>query len=618
MTTDRSIAKPTFELAALDKAFADFICRLARRRDPGLWLGAAFASAAAGSGSVCAELGSLAGEIADTAATAAGLGGDRASCLLDGAQWGRELAQYDVVTSPGGFAPLVLDAGNRLYLHRYWGYEQGLGDRLLAMASTCRDDVDDKRLRDELEVLFPSSPGSAEPDWQRLAAFVAVRRSLAVIAGGPGTGKTTTVVKMLALLLALLQEKELHIAMAAPTGKAAARLMEAVARAMESLSLPESTKSAIPREAYTLHRLLGYLPGSVSFRHTAENPLPFDVVVVDESSMVDLPLMAKLVAAIKPGSRLVLLGDRDQLASVEPGAVLGDICHPDRQNSFSPALHDAYAAISGISLPDYPAGSVPSLSDSIVTLKKSHRFTETSGIAAVSRLVNEGRGEEALELMKSGAAPDIIWRELPSPDELPSQLGTVVAQGYGDFLLADDAAQCLDRFGRFRILSPVRQGVFGVQQVNLITERALGLKSPRSGGPDWYSHRPVLISRNDYQLGLANGDIGITIDSVTGEGLQVWFPSLEGNCRRFSPLALKGCDTVFAMTVHKSQGSEFDALLVLLPALAGDILTRELIYTAITRGRKRVELWGDELSFITAVSRRGQRSSGLRERLWGS
>ncbi|MBT0665693.1 exodeoxyribonuclease V subunit alpha [Geobacter pelophilus] len=613
MTTDRSL----IELAALDRVFADFICRLAGRRHPGLWLGAAFASSAAGNGSICAELGSLAGEVATAAATAAGFGEDQASCLLDAAQWGRELAQYDVVTAPGGFAPLVLDAGNRLYLHRYWGYEQALADRLLAMATESRDGIDDKRLRNELAALFPSSPDATEPDWQRLAAFTAVKRSLTVIAGGPGTGKTTTVVKMLALLLALHQGKELRIAMAAPTGKAAARLMEAVARAMESLSLPEAIRLAIPREAYTLHRLLGYLPGSVSFRHTAENPLLFDVVVVDESSMVDLPLMAKLVAAIKPASRLVLLGDRDQLASVEPGAVLGDICHPYRQNRFSPALHDAYAAVSGITLPDYPAGPVPKLCDSIVTLKKSHRFTESSGIAAVSRLVNEGRGAEALELMKSGDFADITWRELPSPDELPSQLSTVAAQGYGDFLLAEDAASCLDRFGRFRILSPVRQGIYGVQQINTIAERALGLKLRGADGQDWYRYRPVLISRNDYQLGLANGDIGITLNAEAGEGVQVWFPALEGNCRRFSPLVLKGCDTVFAMTVHKSQGSEFDALLVLLPPLPGDVLTRELIYTAITRGRKRVELWGRDQSFIEAVSRRVQRSSGLRERLWG-
>ncbi|GAM07772.1 recBCD enzyme subunit RecD [Geobacter sp. OR-1] len=617
MTTDRTATGSTLELGVLDRVFAGFICRLANGGSRSLWLAAAFASAAAANGSVCAELDDLAAGEAVAVARAEGFGEPQDAPWLDPEQWVRELERYDVVTPPGGFAPLVLDACRRLYLHRYWSYESGLGEALLRLAADRCKDLDVQALAAGLERLFPAGKPEDGPDWQRLAAFVAARSSLAVIAGGPGTGKTTTVVKILALLLELHRGKELRIALAAPTGKAAARLIEAVSQALESLALPEEIRAGIPGEAYTLHRLLGYLPGSAGFRHHAGDPLPYDVLVVDESSMVDLPLMAKLVAAVPSRCRLLLLGDSDQLASVEPGSVLGDICHPGYRNRFAPAIHEEYAAVSGTILPNPPVVPAPPLCGSIVTLVKSRRFTESSGIAAVSRLVNEGRGAEALELMNSGSAADISWRELPAAADLATQLLRPLVDGYGEYLATGDPAECLERFGRSRILSPIRHGAYGVQQVNAIAEQALGLRTLRSGTPEWYPYRPVLVTRNDYQLGLANGDVGIALPCEDREGLYAWFPSPAGNCRRFSPLALKSCDTVFSMTVHKSQGSEFDSLLILLPPACGEILTRELIYTAITRGRKRVEIWGSEEIFVAAVDRRIQRSSGLRERLWG-
>jgi exodeoxyribonuclease V alpha subunit len=424
-------------------------------------------------------------------------------------------------------------------------------------------------------------------------------------------------VKILALLLEQAGDRLLHIALAAPTGKAAARLIEAVCAAGNDLSLSDSIRAQIPQEAVTIHRLLRPLPGSVSFRYNAGNPLPFDVVVIDESSMVDLPLMAKLVAAIKPGSRLILLGDRDQLSSVEAGAVLGDICNHDWQNRFSPDFHAGAATIGGLVVSGAPAADAPPLADCVVTLWKSHRFSASSGIAAVSGLVNEGRGREALELMQSGTAGDIIWHELPSPDELPHRLKPVISEGYGPYLAETDPLTCLDRFGTFRIVTPIRQGPYGVQEVNAVTERILGLKKKVSGH-DWYLYRPVMVSRNDYQLGLANGDTGLALPGENGEGMTVCFPTAVGGIRRFSTLALQSCDTVFTMTIHKSQGSEFDALLILLPPGCGEIMTRELLYTALTRGRKRVEIWGDSSSFIAGAARRTERNSGLRERLWGA
>jgi exodeoxyribonuclease V alpha subunit len=366
-----------------------------------------------------------------------------------------------------------------------------------------------------------------------------------------------------------------------------------------------------------VHRLLGSVYGSGTFRHNSGNLLPFDVVVVDEASMIDMPLMARLIAALSSGCRLIMLGDPDQLASVEAGAVLGDICNPEWMDAVTPAGHSFLAKFGEVTFGHPLLAEAPPLCDAVVNLKKSYRFGPSSGIAAVSRLVNEGRGEEALLLMRKGGYPDIAWKALPSPGDLAVSLRDRLLNGYGGFLSADDPAECLAMLGTFRILSPLRKGPYGVVAINAVAESALCLRGRHPGGLLWYKHRPVLITGNDYQLRLSNGDIGVALPGGSGEELTVWFPAPDGSVRQIAPQRLSSCETVFAMTVHKSQGSEFDSLLLLFPDAVPDILTRELVYTAITRARKKVEIWGSETAFIAAVSRKVCRSSGLGERLWG-
>lgn len=639
MADNRVREAVSIELGSLDRAFAAFVCRLAGGGSRALWLAAALASRATADGSVCLDLQVVAGEAAEAAARTAAIpaslpGGSEAGPEAKGAgqlafdwstaekgepwqdagEWGEELRHFGVVGAPGETAPLVLDQSSRLYLNRYWRYEKDLADRLRERAATMHPDLDPAGLCRGLDLLFPPQGQDNGPDWQRVAAWLAVTRSLTVIAGGPGTGKTTTVVKVLALLSEMAGERPLRIALAAPTGKAAGRLKEAVSQARERLCLATETAARIPAEASTIHRLLGAVPGSVSFRHHGGNPLPFDVVVVDEASMVDLPLMAKLLDALAPECRLVLLGDRDQLASVEAGAVLGDICHPAFLERFSPAAA-ASAASAGITLPAATV-AVPPLCDAVVTLKTSHRFAAASGIGSLSRLVNDGDGEAALELMRAGRHGDIGWRDLPPPAGLAAALKERLTDGYRDYLAATDPAACLERFSAFRLLSPFRQGPYGVAALNSLAERSLGLAGRHGAGSPWYPHRPLLVTRNDHQLRLFNGDIGVIAAGPAGEGVAAWFPASDGGVRNISPLRLPPHETVFAMTVHKSQGSEFDTLLLLLPPGAPELLTRELVYTAITRAKRRVEIWGDPEAFVAAVSRRVSRSSGLRERLW--
>ena len=607
------------DIGNLDRAFADFVCRLAGTGSSSLWLAAALTSNVTSRGSICLDLGSTAGEVAEMAARNADLQESADTPWRNADCWSAELHRFIVVVPPGGFAPLVLDRKGRLYLHRYWSYEKSLADRLLEMGAMTRTFADEGAVREGLDRLFPLAGQTSDPDWQRLAAWLCVTRNLTVIAGGPGTGKTTTVVKVLALLLMQPCQAPLRIALAAPTGKAAARLKEAISAVRDLLPLPLELVERIPAETVTLHRLLGAMPGMPSFRFNRENRLPYDLVVVDEASMVDLPLMAKLLDALPESCRLILLGDGNQLASVEAGAVFGDICHSRELGRFSAACRNDAGRVAGIALPATLHDGPSSLCDSLVMLQTSHRFGLESGIAVVSRLVNAGRGEEALQVMQGGRYRDISWHDMPHPSDLAGRLREKLLHGFGAYLVEDDPARCLERFSAFRLLSPFRKGPYGVHALNDIAERTLdlGLFNSKSHDSSWYGHRPLLIDSNDHQLHLFNGDIGIVLPTAAGERLAAWFPSSEGGVRQLSPLRLPPHETVFAMTVHKSQGSEFDTLILFLPEGNPDLLTRELVYTAITRAKSRVEIWGTPEVFIGAVSRRVQRSSGLAEHLWG-
>ena len=473
-------------------------------------------------------------------------------------------------------------------------------------------------LKDGLARLFPED-GQEETDWQKVAAFTSVMKRFCVISGGPGTGKTFTVAKILALLLEQPGAEKIRIALAAPTGKAAARLQEAIKNSKEKLNCREEIKKLIPEEASTIHRLLGSVPDSPYFRHNAENPLSAEVVVVDEASMVDLALLSKLAQAVPSTARLILLGDKDQLASVEAGAVLGDICDTGKVHGYSQNFCDALKKSAGEDVA-CPAEGIDGagIRDSIVQLLRSYRFGAVSGIGEVSRAVNEGDGVRAMELMKSGSYGDIQWKELPRTEALPAVLKDRIIEGFSAYLKETDPAKAFDLFNRFRILCALREGPHGVHYMNLLIEQILKDEGLIKREGRWYAGRPVMITRNDYNLRLFNGDVGITLpDPKLGNELRVFFPAPDGSMRTFPPLRLPDHETVYAMTVHKSQGSEFDQVLFLMPDRSVPVLTRELVYTAITRAKEKVEVWGKEEVFKGAISRRIERISGLREALWG-
>jgi exodeoxyribonuclease V alpha subunit len=532
----------------------------------------------------------------------------------------------------------VLDEAGRLYLYRYWAYQEALARGLLGRASwtdTARQldgtSAAARGLRERLDALFPRSTALApgEIDGQRVAASVALLRRLCVVSGGPGTGKTTTVTKILALLVESAAERTPRIELAAPTGKAAARMVEAIRQAKTRLGLEERVAAAIPDDAKTLHRLLGYRRGRVSFRHGPEHPLPVDVLVVDEASMVDLALMAKLVAALPPAARLLLVGDRDQLASVEAGAVLGDI-GAGPVTRFSPAMAERIESLTGESVERVgpsaasaggSAGDVamggdgaPAILDSVVLLTRSYRFGPKSGIGAAAAAVNAGDAERLLAVLGDDRYPDV---RLETHASLVASIRNGSLAGLGPYLAADDPLEALAAFDRFRVLSAHRTGPFGVGAMNATIESLLaeaGRIRPR--GP-WYRGRPVLVTENDYGLRLFNGDVGITWPDPDRPGaFRVVFAS-DGGVRHVAPARLPAHETAFAMTVHKSQGSEFDDVLLVLPAEVSGVLTRELIYTGLTRARRRVEVVGGAEILRAGVASTVQRSSGLRDALWG-
>ena len=596
-------------LSPLDIHFARLMAELSGKGTQELFIAAALASHYRGDGHICFDLSSMAGKRLQEDSP------DSPACPnLD--KWLSILGREEVVGKPGEYRPLILD-GSRLYLYRYWDYEKKLVDNLKARIVNDPVKINQELLKDGLKRLFPNSkPG--EIDWQEVAAFASALKRFCVISGGPGTGKTFTVAKILALLLEQ-NTQPLRIALAAPTGKAAARMQEAIKNAREGLNCPEHVKAAIPAEASTIHRLLKTIPNSPYFRFDAKIPLPADVVVVDEASMVDLALLSKLVQAVPLSSKIILLGDKDQLSSVEAGAVLGDICDTGSDHGFSRHFSSLYQEVKAEKIGKGTDGQKePGMGDSIVQLRKSYRFGPLSGIGKVSRAVNEGDSTRAIQLLKSGSYGDIQWRDLPRPETLPSILKERIVEEFSLYLMESDPAKVFDLFNRLRILCAIREGPYGVSTLNLLVEQFLRNEGLVRREGRWYRGRPILITRNDYNLRLFNGDVGITLpDPKSGNDLRVFFPAPDGSIRTFPPLRLPDHETVYAMTVHKSQGSEFEQVLFLMPDRSVPILTRELIYTAITRAKEKAEVWGKEEIFQEAVSRRIERISGLRQALWG-
>ncbi len=481
-------------------------------------------------------------------------------------EWLAQLAASPVVGPPSAEpqVPLVLDPAGRLYLARYYRYEQRLATALRRLAG---------------------EPGPAPGEGQAAAVEVAARRPLALISGGPGTGKTTTV---LSLLERLLAEGRLGRAiLAAPTGKAAARLDEAVRTGAATNDAVRDAVAALPR-ATTLDRLLGSRPGTTALRHHAGNPLAVDLLIVDEASMVALPLMAKLFDALPERARVVLLGDRDQLASVAPGSVLADLC-------------DAAAA------PGSP------LHGSLVMLRQNYRIGNESAIYRACEAIRHGDAAAALAVATEGDAA-LHGQPLPTGAAWERELREAVLAGYGPFLAERDPARALAAFAQFRILAAVREGPHGVNELNRQCATLL-----RSAGALQHGGQPLLITANDPGLGLFNGDTGLLLPDPAEEDarLWAWFPGVEPGAppRRITPARLPAHEPAFALTVHKSQGSEFRRILLVLPGRESAVLTRELVYTGLTRARERVDLWYAPGPFAAGVARRAERESGLSDAL---
>ena len=559
-------------------------------------------------------------------------------------------AQADALVDDDSGQPLVL-AGSAdaplLYLRRYWQHEQAVMHGVAQRAGT-QHRVDPAQVRQWLDRLFapadPSTPASAEPDWQRCACALALRAGLTVVTGGPGTGKTYTAARLLALLWATHpQPSHLKVALAAPTGKAAARLRQSIDQALAELGPRLAGHIDLPALAQTLgaastvHALLGAQRHSRAFRHHAQALLDVDVLIVDETSMIHLELMAALLAALPPHARLVLLGDKDQLASVEAGSVLGDLCAHADTLRYNNATRHYLQASTGTALPESGvAGSA--IDQQTVMLRQSRRFGTTIG--AVALAVNAGRAHTdtgsgqpgAYELLRSGAdsavtlmdapvAPDAVARlaakgRAGAPVSYADYLQLVQARAPGAMDVEEHSAWAvavLRAFVRFRILCEVHQGPWGDVAINTDVQRALTAAGLLKPAGEWFEGRPVMITRNDKALGVFNGDVGVALRHPAGDKLRVYF--LDGDQLRSVPVSrLAHVDTAFAMTIHKSQGSEFAHTVVVLPDAGGDILTRELIYTGVTRARTHLTVVEPRAGLLgQATAQRVLRSSG-----WGA
>ena len=604
-------------LSKIDVHFGKFITALDKNDNPDIFIAAALASRATSDGDGFLDLNSITRKpiLSNT------IGVERfKSPQLS--EWLNTLNQSRVVGRPGEFRPLILDEKNRLYLYRYWDYENILSSTIKSRIKEDIQGIDTSILKDSLNRLFPNN-GTNEFNWFKVAGVIAAFKKLCVITGGPGTGKTFTTAKILALLLELSQKDKLNILLAAPTGKAAARIGESIKASKKALNCSDDIIDAIPSEAYTIHRMLKTIPGSPYFYHNAENPLSADIVVVDEVSMVDLALMSKLLSAVKNDARIILIGDRDQLASVEAGFVMADICDRDNIHLFSEYFCRQFEKITQCKM-EVPSNNLkknPGLYDCMVVLKKSFRFTDDSGIGEFSRAVNNGKFDDTFSILQNN--PDQIdWKKISSPNDLSIALPKEVINGYSDYLNCSDPLRALELFNRFRILCAVKFGVLGVIEINRLAEEILNrndlIELENISTYPWYRGRPVLITRNDYSLELFNGDIGITMTEQNSESknLYVYFSAASGRLRRFLPHRLPEHETAYAMTVHKSQGSEFENVLLVLPNQDYPVLTRELLYTGITRAKNHISIWGGEEIIKATILRKIFRNSGLKDALW--
>ncbi len=588
----------TPELNAIDRHFAALLQRIAVRPSAELEAAAQLVSRLQADGHVCVRLRDVTAQTLTTAGIK--------QPLPSFTTWIEKLRSSGVVGEVGEFKPLILDGSDRLYLQRYWRYEDELARAIAARLNTVPA-VDQAKLKEQLTKVF-----SKQSQLQKLALFVAAASNLCVISGAPGTGKTHTIVSICVLLSAL--SPAIEIALAAPTGKAAARLKESLAQAGKKLALPQEVAARMPTDASTIQRLLGVLGDSGKFRHHSTNPLSADVVIVDEASMIDLALLAKLLGAVRSNARVILVGDKDQLASVEAGSAFRDICTPGSDLHVSENQARAFAKYTGEKLSDTMPRQAP-IHDAIVELRENFRFKAGKGIAELSSAINRGDAKGAMAALKKGG--QVGWRRTPAARKFARELRETVLGRFENMRKARGPVEALAQLGEFAVLCALRRGPFGVETVNALIEKMLRETGMIDREARYFHGQPLMIVRNDYNVGLFNGDLGIVLD-VEGEQQRVFFRGEAGESRSFSPARVPAHETAFALTVHKSQGSEFTECLVILPDRDSPVLTRELLYTAVTRVRERVEIWASDSVLSGTISRRVHRSSGLRDALWGA
>ncbi|MCL7714811.1 exodeoxyribonuclease V subunit alpha [Stenotrophomonas mori] len=530
-------------------------------------------------------------------------------------------------------APLVWEHG-LLYLRRYREYERRLAQGLQRIGAAPLETGDLAGLAPVFAQLFPAAEGAGQGDLfaaapagpvagdrQARAAALALRHALLLVTGGPGTGKTTTVARLLVLLAAQAHaagRAPPRVALAAPTGRAAERMAESLRGAVQALpqqGVDAALCAQLPTTGTTLHRLLGVIPESPRFRHHADNPLPYDTVVVDEASMIDLPLMAKLVDAVADGTRLVLLGDPDQLPSVEAGDVLAAILRAAGDGSrVAAADAQALQPLLGTLPPAAVAASPAGFAGARVQLQRGYRQSAALQLAPLAAAMRDGDAARALALLREGTLSGVHFHE---GEDDPLQAWRAPLQRYWAALAAaPDPAQALAVAGRLRLLTAVREGPQGARGLNARIEALLSGAPARGGTPGHFHGRLVIVGENSYRHGLFNGDVGICLDDGSGRGTTAWFPGDDPAAPRpFHPAALPAHESAFAMTVHKAQGSEFDEVWLQLPRRDARVLGRELLYTGITRARHALHLAGDAALIDAALARHASRWSGLAQRL---
>ncbi|WP_099074430.1 exodeoxyribonuclease V subunit alpha [Proteus alimentorum] len=530
--------------------------------------------------------------------------------------------------------PIILD-NELLYLQRMWSYEEKVA-QFFRQAHTIVD-IDENELIKVLNQLFPATKESQETNWQKVAASVAITSPISIISGGPGTGKTTTVAKILAAFVMLTSNEKPIIQLAAPTGKAAARLTESLGHALAQLNLSEDENKWMPKQAQTIHRLLGAQPESQQVRYHKDNPLQLDILVVDEASMVDLPMMARLIDALPSKCHVIFLGDKDQLASVEAGAVLGDICRFS-EDGFSQKRFEQINYLTQGELVKsteiIPVSQTPVsvVSDSLCLLRKSYRFGEDSGIGQLAFAVNKGQTKTAIALLKKAEISpqqleialepqDVSFIALESKESYLLMIQDAV-NAYREYLtLVSQKASpdiILNAFNQYRLLCARREGPFGVSGLNdrieMLLHRQRLIRRPTNSYQSDYIGRPIMIQRNDSTLGLFNGDIGIMLNNDEGE-MKAFFQLPDGKLKAIQPSRLPQHETAYVMTVHKSQGSEFTHTALVLPDKFSPVVSRELLYTALTRAKQKLSLYASESMVKMAIQTRIQRRSGLIDKL---